>query len=121
MTLSNFLWVVLYYVAALVVLMFPYFYISFKRGSNKYLFLSACTGSLVTIFALLYAFSLPFTLMLTKVIPQLAEYNLVENILPFLHFIDFVQQYHLIVLLPILVVLLPALIYRRYSIFKKKI
>ena len=120
MNLSNFLWVILYYAAALVVLMFPYFYISFKGGKNKYLFLFACIGSLLTVFALLYAFALPFTLVLVKVIPQLAAYGLVTNILPFLRIINFVQQYHMIILLPILVILLPVLIYRRYSIFRKE-
>lgn len=98
---------------------FPIIYITIKQGTNRFLFCCACIGAILLIFSLLYLFSLPFVILIVKAIPQLAEYGQVVYILPLLRITNLIQQYHLIVLYPLLNLLLPTLIYKRYPVFKK--
>jgi len=101
-------------------LIFPFIYILVKKGMNKFLFCSACTGAIALTFFLLYIVALPFGIVMVKAIPQLAEYGQVDYILPLLYVMELIHRYHFVVLLPLLNLLLPVLIYRRYSIFRRK-
>ncbi|WP_049628933.1 hypothetical protein [Cellvibrio sp. pealriver] len=111
----------LLYLFIFLLLLFPFMYIFLKKGKNKFLFCSSCIGAMAIVFCAIYAFALPFAIVFIKVIPQLAEYGHIENILPILRFAEFIQTYHFIVLFPLLYVALPILIFRRYNLFKNKI
>lgn len=107
----------LLYSGLLLFSFFPYFYISIKKGKQKYLFLSACIGSSFIVVTLLHIFSVPFILFSVKIVPQLAEYEIIGYLLPLLQIMEFVATYSMIVLLPLLMLGMPVLIYRRYSFF----
>lgn len=97
---------------------FPVIYITLKKGTNRFLFCCACIGATLLIFSLLYLFILPFAILIVKAVPQLASYEQIAYILPLLRISDLIQQYHIVVLYPLLNLVLPALIYKRYAIFK---
>jgi len=109
------------YSVILVLLVFPYMYILLKKGSNKFLFCSSCIGAMTLIILVLYAFIFPFAIVFVKVIPQLAEYGQIDYILPILQFAEFIQSYYLVVLFPLLNLVLPILLFRRYALFRKEI
>ena len=96
---------------------FPVGYIFYKNGNNKLFFLSSCVGVASVIMLLLSIIVIPVAILMVKVIPQLAEYDQVQHILPLLYLADFTQQYYYLLLYPVFMVVLPILIFRRYSMF----
>lgn len=110
-------WVIIIGVYVLI-LCFPIFYIMHKKGKHKLFYLASCFG--VTNFTLLLfaAATAPVVLLLVKVIPQIAEYGYVENILFILRGADFISEYYFITLYPALSILTPILIYKRYAMFR---
>lgn len=101
---------------AVVFGLWPYLYIYFKKGTNKFLFVSAVIGVLSLTAILLYIVALPFIFLAVKLLPSLNEYGVytVQYIaLP----IEFAANWHFVVYLA-LYFLLPFMIYRKYEFFR---
>jgi hypothetical protein len=96
---------------------FPVGYICYKKGNNKLFFLSSCLGVSCTVMLLLSIIVIPVAILMIKVIPQLAAYDQLHYILPLLYMADFIQEYYLLILYPVFMVVLPMLIFRRYPMF----
>ncbi|WNO09963.1 hypothetical protein [Teredinibacter sp. KSP-S5-2] len=108
-----------FFIALVLVLMsiFPVPYIFLKKGRNKLFFVAACIGVGNLTAMLIGGTVMPIFLLLIKVVPQLAEYGYVDNIMFLLRGVDVVSEYWLVVLFPVISLVSPILVYRRYSIF----
>ena len=104
-------------VSALLML-YPYFYIKWKKGKNEILFVSSCIGFVILIQALTYAFSLPFMVFTEKFVPSFAEAGHILYLLPLLHVYDLIETYFTIIPLLLFYMILPPIIYRRYLFFQ---
>ncbi|MGS2723073.1 hypothetical protein ACVBEJ_04955 [Porticoccus sp. GXU_MW_L64] len=109
-----------YFLAAVIVLstLFPIVYIFYRQVENKLFFLSACIGVYCLIDVLLAVAAAPFALFLIKVIPQLAEQGQTVYLVPVMSFLGLVQEYWFFLSHPLLAILLPLAIHRRYSLFR---
>lgn len=96
----------------------PYIYIHWKRGENRFLFVSTVVGAVTVIGVLLTIFAAPFSLFLIKLGPQLAENGVIEYIRPLLSAAYKVSEWHVITIYPLLYLALPVLVYRRYGVFR---
>lgn len=108
-------------IGILIFLSFPYIFILKKKGINKFIFVSSCIGGATLIIGLLCIFSLPFTLLMMKAIRQLAVDGKIDYILPLLKIFEFIHEYYMVIVYPLLNITLPILIYRRYQFFHKEI
>ncbi len=100
-----------------LIAIFPALYILYKKGNNKLFYIASCFGVVNLTFLLFSTATAPISLLFIKVIPQLAEYGYIDNILFLLHSTEFVYEYYFIILYPTLSIVVPILIYKRYSIF----
>jgi len=96
---------------------FPVVYIIYKKGENKLFYIASCFGATNLTLLLLTAATAPVAILLIKVFPQLAKYGYIENIVFLLRGVDFFSQYYFMLLYPVLSVLVPILVYRRYPLF----
>lgn len=97
--------------------LFPIFFILYKGGKNKLFFIASFIGVYTLIELLLVVTAFPVVIILLKVIPQFAEQNQVEYVVPLLYLTDFVEKWWFITLHVILCLWLPLAIYRRYGMF----
>ena len=98
-------------------LLYPIGYCFYRRVPNKLFYLSSVVGVSIVVHSLLALAVLPITLVMIKIVPQLAENDVIVNILPLLQLVNVVHDQYFIVLTPVLCVALPHLIRRRYAIF----
>ncbi|UTW45291.1 hypothetical protein KFE80_13185 [bacterium SCSIO 12696] len=105
-------------VVLVITTLFIFFYIFYKKIENKLFFLAACFGVYCFIEILLIVATAPFSLFFIKILPQLAEQEQVEYLIPFLAVSEFVQEYWYVVFHPILAVWIPVAIHKRYDLFQ---
>lgn len=98
----------------------PLIFIFYKQGNKKPFYLSACLGNYIFITALLSFIILPIDIWLIKIAPQLAENGQLIYITPLIQLSDFIYQWWIVILHPILVIGFPIAIYKRYSIFHRQ-
>jgi hypothetical protein len=96
---------------------FPVFYIFYKKGDNKLLFVSACIGLSTIVELLVFVGMAPFAFFLIKIAPQYGEMDILNNIIWLLKAADFISEWWLLVLHLFLSVVLPMAIYKRYLVF----
>lgn len=102
----------------LIFAVWPFIYVSLKRGVNKLLYVCACMGLVVLTFILLTVFAFPFGIFLIKIAPSLSVQGLVENLGVVFSIYSFIADWHAVVIYPLIYLLSPMLIYRRYAIFR---
>lgn len=98
-------------------IIFPLPYIYYKRGQNKFLYISSVIGSSAVIEILALLVVLPAIILLTFVFPQLEAVGLSKNIAFLFPLSDYVQEYYFFIT-PVLHVLMSYLILRRYELFQ---
>lgn len=96
---------------------FPIVYIVYKKGKNKLFYIASCFGIANLTLLFCTVATAPIAILLIKVIPQLAENGYIDNILFLLRGTDVISEYYFIFLYPVLSVIVPILVYRRYSVF----
>ncbi len=105
-----------FFIEPLLVL-WPYFFIWFKKGGNKFLFVSAFFGILLVTGMLLTAIAFPFGIFFIKIAPQLEASAVGKYIEPLISLSNVVQSWWFIAIFPVLYFVLPFLLYRKYEVF----
>ena len=96
----------------------PIPYIFYKRGNNKFLFVSATIGAALLTEVILIVIALPLVWALNYIVPELWHYGINESTSFVLRASSFVNKYDY-VLLPFLNIFLSVILYRKYEIFRK--
>jgi hypothetical protein len=96
---------------------FPLPYVFYKRGENKFIYVSSVIGSSVIIEFLVLLVALPVIILLNFVFPQLEAVGLTKNIEFLITFSDIVGKYYFFIT-PFLHILMSFAIFRRYEFFK---
>lgn len=99
-------------------LLFPILYIFYKKGRNKFIFISSVLGATMITELLLFVAYSPFLIMSFYITPQLKELGYVSNIEILISFMNFIYEYNFN-LFGVLPVLLSFLIYKKHTFFNK--
>ena len=101
-----------------LLLLFPVPYIFYKKGGNKFMFISSVFGAIMITELLLFIAYIPFLMMSLYITPQLRDLGYESNIQFLTSFMNFIFHYglNLSCALP---VLLSFLIYKKYEFFNK--
>ncbi len=98
--------------------LFPLVYIFYKKGNNKFLFISSVIGASTVIEILLGIIIIPASIIFVFVVPSLESMGYANNIGPFMSLSYFIQKYY-IFCTSVFHVLLSFLIYKRYELFQE--
>lgn len=103
--------------AMLLPVIWPFIYLRLKRSNKYFLFASTLVGMIFLTQLLLAVAAAPIFLFTVKIVPALAVNGSAIYILPILRLFELVATWHYIVLSLFLCVVLPPLLYRRYTQF----
>ena len=101
-------------------LLFPVPYIFYKKGSNKFLFISSVVGAATVISILLAIVVIPVTVLLIYFVPSLESFGYTENIEFLINISRYIQSDYFY-LTGVFHIVLSFLIYKRYQFFSEKI
>jgi hypothetical protein len=101
----------------LVTLIFPFFYMYYKNVKNRMLFISSVIGASFIVAMLMLVISTPIAIFIVKIVPQLAEDGMANNLIPFVEMVDVIEEYYYFLISSLLSIALPILFYKRYDIF----
>lgn len=102
----------------LIATLFPAPYIFYKRGSNKFLFISSVVGAATVIGILLVIAALPIIILLIFFVPSLEMAGYTDNIEFLINIAQYIQRDYFY-LIGVFHIVLSFLIYKRYSFFRE--
>ncbi len=102
---------------ALLPLIFPVGFIFYKKGGNKFLFISSVVGIAILTEFILLMISLPINLFLVFIVPSIAEIGYAEYLTPFIYSAEIIGKYSFMIF-DVLILFLPFVVYRKYAFFQ---
>jgi hypothetical protein len=96
---------------------FPVGFIFYKKGKNKFLFISSVVGYVMVTKVILLIIASPVTIFFMFILPSLSEIGYAGYLYPLINIVDFIERYFFI-FTELLFFVLPFLIHKRYEFFQ---